>query len=189
VIRATMGSPVLFRQRRTGRDGRIFTLFKLRTMSLATPGPAEPDHVRLTPLGRWLRATSLDELPQLLNVIRGDMSVVGPRPLLPEYLGRYSPEQARRHAVQPGITGLAQVSGRNALGWDDKFRLDVWYVDHRSFLLDLWILWRTLVAVLSGNGVAAAGHATMPEFLGTPAAASTPTSLATPIRGGADAVP
>jgi len=130
--------------------------------------PGEPDEARLTSVGRWLRALSLDELPQLWNVVRGDMSLVGPRPLLPQYLGRYTPEQARRHEVLPGLTGLAQVEGRNALGWEERFRLDVRYVDHRSFLLDLHILLRTALVVLRGRGVSAAGHATMPEFLGTP---------------------
>ncbi len=170
-VRLTMGPPVLFRQARTGREGQIFTLLKLRTMRLAAADEGAPvsagDAERLTALGRWLRATSLDELPQLWNVLRGDMSLVGPRPLLPRYLARYSPEQARRHEVLPGITGLAQVSGRNALSWEDKFALDVRYVDHRSLRLDLWILWRTCRSVLGGSGVGAAGHATMPEFLGT----------------------
>jgi lipopolysaccharide/colanic/teichoic acid biosynthesis glycosyltransferase len=169
-IRATMGPPVLFRHRRIGRGGRPFTLLKLRTMRAGAPG--EPDEDRLTPLGRRLRALSLDEIPQLWNVVRGDMSLVGPRPLLPQYLERYTPEQARRHEVPPGITGLAQVEGRNALGWDEKFRLDVWYVDHRSFALDLRILARTVLAVSSGRGVSAAGHATMPEFMGTASARS-----------------
>ena len=162
-IVATMGRPVLYRQRRTGLGGRVFTLVKLRTMRAARDA-GEPDAARLTPLGRWLRALSVDELPQLWNVLRGDMSLVGPRPLLPEYLGRYTAEQARRHAVRPGITGLAQVSGRNALPWTEKFRLDVWYVDHASLALDLRILWRTLRCVASGRGIAAPGHATMPEF-------------------------
>jgi lipopolysaccharide/colanic/teichoic acid biosynthesis glycosyltransferase len=164
-VRATMGAPVLFRQRRTGRGGRPFTLLKLRTMRAGRPGT--PDAARLTRLGRWLRAWSLDELPQLWNVLRGDMSLVGPRPLLPEYVPRYTPEQARRHEVRPGLTGLAQVSGRNALSWEEKFALDVRYVDERSLALDLRILWRTVVAVVRREGVSAAGHATMPEFLGS----------------------
>ncbi len=165
---ATMGRPVVFRQARTGLGGRTFTLLKLRTMRPARPGDgvSAGDATRLTALGRWLRATSLDELPQLWNVLRGDMSLVGPRPLLPCYLERYSPEQARRHEVAPGITGLTQVSGRNALSWDEKFALDVRYVDERSLRLDLWILWRTLVTVLGGRGIGAADHATMPEFMG-----------------------
>jgi lipopolysaccharide/colanic/teichoic acid biosynthesis glycosyltransferase len=163
LVRITMGSPVLFRQTRTGTHGALFTLVKLRTM-LAT---GTDDEQRLTALGRWLRATSIDELPQLWNVLTGTMSLVGPRPLLPSYLPRYSREQARRHDVPPGITGLTQVSGRNGLSWEEKFALDVWYVDHWSLRLDVWVLWRTLVTVLRRDGVAAAGHATMPEFLGT----------------------
>jgi lipopolysaccharide/colanic/teichoic acid biosynthesis glycosyltransferase len=167
VVWATMGTPVLFRQERTGLHGRIFTLLKLRTMVAAGGGAIVHDGMRITPLGRWLRATSIDELPQLVNVLRGDMALVGPRPLLPAYLTRYSAEQGRRHEVPPGLTGLAQVSGRNRISWDEKFALDVWYVDHRSLRLDLWILWRTLVAVTRRHGVAAEGHATMPEFLGS----------------------
>jgi len=164
-VRLAMGRPVLFRQQRTGKDGRVFTLLKLRTMHVA-PGA---DAARLTPLGRWLRDRSIDELPQLWNVLRGDMSLVGPRPLLPQYLPRYSAFQARRHAVPPGITGLAQVSGRNALGWEEKFALDVAYTERRSLRLDLWILWRTFAALLRRDGIAAAGSATMPEFMGTAA--------------------
>ena len=159
-IRASMGAPVLYRQRRTGLRGQPFTLLKLRTMTPSCGTDAD----RITALGRRFRATSIDELPQLWNVLRGDMSLVGPRPLLPEYLDRYTPEQARRHAVRPGLTGLAQVSGRNALGWAEKFELDVWYVDHASLALDLRILWRSARCVLGGRGVAAPGHATMPEF-------------------------
>jgi lipopolysaccharide/colanic/teichoic acid biosynthesis glycosyltransferase len=164
-IRASMGPPVLYRQVRTGRGGAPFTLLKLRTMLPANAGV--PDAARLTPLGRVLRATSVDELPQLWNVLRGEMSLVGPRPLLPAYLGRYSREQARRHEVRPGLTGLAQVSGRNALGWEERFALDVWYVDHRGLALDLRILWRTLPVVVRRRGVSAPSHATMPEFLGS----------------------
>jgi lipopolysaccharide/colanic/teichoic acid biosynthesis glycosyltransferase len=167
-IRLRMGSPMLYRQARTGLHGEIFTLLKLRTMAPdheAHPKP-ESDTARLTTLGRWLRGLSIDELPQLWNVFRGDMSLVGPRPLLPEYLERYSLAHARRHEVLPGLTGLAQVSGRNALTWEEKFGLDVHYVDHRSLALDLRILWRTLVAVISRRGIGAPGHATMPEFLG-----------------------
>ena len=162
-IRATMGAPVLYRQRRTGLEARPFMLLKLRTMAPVLHLDAT-DADRITSLGRWLRATSMDELPQLWNVLRGDMSLVGPRPLLPEYLDRYTPEQARRHAVRPGLTGLAQVSGRNALSWVQKFELDVWYVDHASLALDLRILCRTLRCVVGRRGVAAPGHATMPEF-------------------------
>jgi lipopolysaccharide/colanic/teichoic acid biosynthesis glycosyltransferase len=165
-IRVTMGRPVLYRQTRTGMGGRRFTLLKLRTMRTVSAGV--PDEDRLTTLGWFLRATSIDELPQLWNVLRGDMSLVGPRPLLPQYLGRYSAEQNRRHDVKPGITGLAQVCGRNSLSWEDKFRLDVWYVDHQTVTLDLRILLRTLIAVMKRRGVAAPGYATMPEFLGDP---------------------
>ena len=161
-VRLTMGGPVLFRQTRAGREGSLFTLLKLRTMR----GGLADDAARLTPLGRCLRATSIDELPQLWNVLRGDMSLVGPRPLLPEYLPRYSPAQARRHAVRPGITGLAQVCGRNTLGWPERLALDVRYVEQRSLGLDLWILWRTARTVLRRDGISAAGHVTMPEFLG-----------------------
>jgi len=164
-VRVCMGAPVLFRHRRAGYRGRPFTLLKFRTMRPGTPD--EPDAVRLTRLGALLRATSLDELPQLWNVLRGDMSLVGPRPLLMEYLERYSPEQARRHDALPGITGLAQVRGRNALTWEEKFALDVWYVDHASLRLDLHILWHTFVAVIRRSGVSAPGHATMPYFLGS----------------------
>lgn len=170
-IRRTMGSPVLFRQERTGLGGRTFTLLKLRTMTNAGAGEAgsldlSRDAQRLTPLGRLLRATSVDELPQLWNVLRGDMSLVGPRPLLPSYLPRYSPTQARRHEVLPGLTGLAQVNGRNALAWEEKFALDVRYVDTWSLALDVSILWRTVVTLARGRGVSADGHVTMPEFLG-----------------------
>jgi lipopolysaccharide/colanic/teichoic acid biosynthesis glycosyltransferase len=166
LLRTCQGRPVLFVHRRAGRAGRVFTLYKFRTMVAPQPGESFPDAARLTPIGAWLRAWSLDELPQLWHVLRGDMALVGPRPLPPEYLSRYTPEQARRHEVKPGITGLVQVSGRNALAWEEKFALDVWYVDHQSLRLDLWILWRTLVAVVRRDGIAAAGHATMPEFHG-----------------------
>ena len=175
-VRLTMGRPVLFRQARTGIGGGEFTLLKLRTMRPAAPSDAvsDRDRERLTALGGWLRNASLDELPQLWNVLRGDMSLVGPRPLLPCYLERYSAEQARRHEVPPGLTGLAQVSGRNGLSWDEKFALDVWYVTHWSLRLDLWILWRTLVAVMRGEGISSAGHATMPEFLGATSSYTAP---------------
>jgi len=156
------GGPWLFRQRRPGLGGQLFTLFKLQTMR---PGPG-PDAARLTRVGRWLRATSLDELPQLWNVLRGDMSLVGPRPLLPEYLPRYSARQARRHRVRPGLTGWAQVNGRNTISWAEKFELDNFYVDHASLGLDWRILWRTAGRVLGRRGIAAAGEATMPEFRG-----------------------
>jgi lipopolysaccharide/colanic/teichoic acid biosynthesis glycosyltransferase len=167
-IRLTMGPPIVYRQTRTGRGGRAFTLLKLRTMRVpADPHRPSSDDGRLTTIGRWLRATSIDELPQLWNVLRGDMSLVGPRPLLPQYLDRYSPDQARRHEVLPGISGLAQVSGRNALSWEEKFSLDVWYVDHRSLRLDLWIMCQTFVSLLRRDSIAAPGHATMPEFRGS----------------------
>jgi lipopolysaccharide/colanic/teichoic acid biosynthesis glycosyltransferase len=170
VIRMTMGSPVLFRQQRPGQGGKPFTILKFRTMRDARrrDGTLLDDGERLTGLGGALRASSIDELPELWNVLRGDMSLVGPRPLIMEYLPRYSPEQARRHDVRPGITGWAQVNGRNALSWDEKFRLDVWYVDHQSFLLDLKILALTAWTVVARRGISAGGHATMPVFEGTP---------------------
>ena len=168
-IFVTMGMPVILRQRRPGFEGRPFTLYKFRTMSHArdATGQLLPDDDRLTSLGRFLRRTSLDELPELVNVLQGDMSLVGPRPLLPQYLDRYTPEQARRHEVRPGITGWAQVNGRNTLTWEEKFALDVWYVDHQSLALDLRIIWMTLTQAMSGRGVSAEGHATMPEFMGS----------------------
>jgi lipopolysaccharide/colanic/teichoic acid biosynthesis glycosyltransferase len=170
-IRARMGSPVLFVQERPGLGGRIFRVVKFRTMRRATgsDGKPLPDAERLTALGRFLRATSLDELPQLWNVLRGDLSLVGPRPLLVQYLPRYTPVQARRHDVLPGITGWAQVNGRNAISWDEKFALDVWYVDHWSIALDLRILGLTLLRVLRREGIAREGHVTMPEFMGSAA--------------------
>jgi lipopolysaccharide/colanic/teichoic acid biosynthesis glycosyltransferase len=169
LIRRKLGSPVLFRQVRPGWHGRPFTMVKFRTMTdeRGPDGALLPDAQRLTPFGRFLRASSLDELPELWNVLRGEMSLVGPRPLLMEYLPLYSPEQARRHEVRPGITGWAQVNGRNAISWADKFALDVWYVDHRSLWLDVRILWRTVRKVLVRDGISAAGEATMPKFEGT----------------------
>ena len=168
-VMATMGLPVLFRQERPGLHGRPFLLVKFRTMTNDTDDKGGPlrDEVRLTRVGRILRNTSLDELPQLFNVIRGDLSFVGPRPLLMEYLPRYTREQARRHEVKPGITGWAQVNGRNALNWEERFKLDVWYVDHRSFGLDMRILWLTARSVLRREGISAPGHETMPKFRGT----------------------
>jgi lipopolysaccharide/colanic/teichoic acid biosynthesis glycosyltransferase len=164
-VRATAGSPVLFRQRRPGLHGRPITVVKIRTMREAPAGTSSADDgARLTRLGSWLRATSLDEMPTLWCVVKGDMSLVGPRPLLMEYLDRYTPEQARRHEVRPGVTGLAQVSGRNGLTWEAKFALDVEYVERRSLRLDLWILARTVRCVLRREGIAADGSATMPEF-------------------------
>ena len=168
LVRIKLGSPVLFCQARPGRRGRIFTLWKFRTMTDARDarGRMRPDAERMTPFGRWLRASSLDELPELLNVRRGEMSLVGPRPLLVEYLGRYSAEQARRHEIRPGITGWAQINGRNGLTWEEKFRLDVWYVDNRSMALDLKIMAITLARIWSRDGVTAPGEATMPRFTG-----------------------
>ena len=147
----------------------MFRIFKFRTMTNERDanGNLLPDAERLTPFGRWLRSTSLDELPELWNVLRGDMSLVGPRPLLPQYLGRYTPEQARRHEVRPGITGWAQINGRNALTWEEKFQLDIWNVDHASLCLDLRILGTTLLKVLRREGISAPGDATMPEFMGS----------------------
>ncbi len=169
LVRRKLGHPAFFRQVRPGLHGQPFEMVKFRSMTDAR-GPDRallPDAERLTPFGRVLRASSLDELPGLWNVLKGDMSLVGPRPLLMEYLPLYSPEQARRHEVRPGITGWAQVNGRNALGWDDKFKLDVWYVDHRSLWLDIKILWLTVKKVLVRDGISAAGEATMPVFKGT----------------------
>jgi lipopolysaccharide/colanic/teichoic acid biosynthesis glycosyltransferase len=168
LLRLKLGSPVLFRQVRPGRDGKPFTMLKFRTMTEARDAQGEllPDAERLTPFGRFLRSTSLDELPELFNVLKGEMSLVGPRPLLVRYLPRYTPEQARRHEVKPGLTGWAQVNGRNALCWDDKLALDVWYVDHQSLRLDLVILALTVVKILKRDGISQPGHATMEEFLG-----------------------
>ena len=168
-VRVALGQPILFRQRRPGLRGVPFAILKFRTMrdALAARGTPLPDAERLTRLGRVLRATSFDELPELVNVLRGEMSLVGPRPLLIEYLPRYSPEQRRRHDVRPGITGWAQVHGRNAVPWDERFRLDVWYVDHLGFALDLKILLRTVGLVLRRQGISARGHATMPPFEGS----------------------
>lgn len=167
-VRRKLGSPVLFTQVRPGLYGKPFRMVKFRTMTdeRDARGVLLPDAQRLTPFGRFLRASSLDELPELWNVLRGEMSLVGPRPLLIEYLPLYSPEQARRHEVRPGITGWAQVNGRNAISWADKFALDVWYVDHHSLWLDLRILWLTVRKVLVRDGISAAGEATMPRFEG-----------------------
>jgi sugar transferase EpsL len=165
-----MGRPVIFRQERPGLQGRVFPLLKFRTMTDATDdqGKLLPDSERLTRLGRFLRRTSMDELPQLWNVLRGELSLVGPRPLLVHYMELYSPEQMRRHQVKPGITGWAQVNGRNDITWEEKFLLDVWYVDNRSLFLDLRILAMTLVKVVKGEGVSQTGHATAEPFGGTP---------------------
>lgn len=161
-----LGRPVFFRQRRPGLHGKSFEMIKFRTMLDAVDGKGEPlpDHERLTPFGRRLRATSLDELPGLLNVLRGDLSLVGPRPLLESYLPHYTAEQHRRHDVRPGLTGWAQINGRNNISWEDRLRLDVWYVDNRSFGLDMKILLRTIFKVLRREDIAAEGHATMPRF-------------------------
>jgi lipopolysaccharide/colanic/teichoic acid biosynthesis glycosyltransferase len=168
-VRLDVGAPILFRQQRPGFKGRPFTIYKFRTMRgahLGEPG-THTDEARLTRFGRWLRASSLDELPELWNVLRGDMSLVGPRPLLMRYLPLYSAEQMRRHDVRPGLTGWAQVNGRNALSWEDKFAFDVWYVDHRSLRLDFKILLLTVAAVLGRRGISYENSATMPEFTGS----------------------
>jgi sugar transferase EpsL len=168
-VRWKLGSPVLFRQQRPGLHGRPFELLKFRTMTYerGPDGELLPDQDRLTGFGQALRSTSLDELPELWNVVRGDMSLVGPRPLLMEYLPRYTPRQARRHEVRPGITGWAQVNGRNAPDWEERLEMDVWYVENRTFLLDLRILVRTVVAVLRRDGISREGHATAPKFGGS----------------------
>jgi sugar transferase EpsL len=168
LIRWKMGSPVIFGQVRPGRNGAPFTLYKFRTMTNArdASGKLLPDAERLTSFGRFLRSSSLDELPELFNVLKGEMSVVGPRPLLMQYLSRYTPEQARRHEVRPGITGWAQVNGRNAITWEEKFKLDVWYVDNRSFLLDMKIIALTLWKIFKREGISHPGQATMEEFKG-----------------------
>lgn len=169
-VRVTMGSPVFFRQIRPGLNGNAFTLLKFRTMRNDPEGvAARTDGERLTPLGNFLRRASLDELPELINVLKGEMSLVGPRPLLMEYLPLYNPGQARRHDVRPGITGWAQVNGRNDISWEEKFDLDVWYVDHPSFMLDLHILWMTIAGVISARGISHPGHVTMERFRGTKA--------------------
>lgn len=167
-IRRKLGSPVLFRQVRPGLHGKPFEMIKFRTMrdAVDAQGNPLPDSERMTPFGSFLRSSSLDELPELWNVLKGDMSLVGPRPLLMEYLPLYSPEQARRHEVRPGVTGWAQVNGRNAISWPDKFRLDVWYVDNRSLWLDIKILFLTVKKVLVRDGISAEGEATMSKFTG-----------------------
>ena len=170
LVRRYHGAPVLFRQERPGLGNELFTVYKFRTMTDTRDehGRSLPDAERLTRLGKFLRATSLDELPELFNVLRGEMSLVGPRPLFKHYLERYSTEQARRHEVLPGLTGWAQVNGRNVLSWEEKFRHDVWYVDHWSFGLDLQILLLTLWKVLRREGISQPGHATAEEFMGNP---------------------
>jgi len=168
LVRIFLGIPVLFRQQRPGYKGKPFTTYKFRTMTnrCGPEGKLLPDARRLTPFGRFLRSTSLDDLPQLLNVLRGEMSLVGPRPLLMKYLDRYTPEQMRRHDVLPGLTGWAQIHGRNVLDWDEKFRLDLWYVDHRTFWMDIKILFMTPWKVLKREGISQPGHATAEEFKG-----------------------
>lgn len=168
-VRVKLGPPVLFRQTRPGMYGKPFNMIKFRSMTDArdASGKLLPDADRLPPFGRFLRLSSLDELPELINVLKGDMSLVGPRPLLMQYLDRYTPEQARRHEVKPGITGWAQINGRNAISWEEKFKLDVWYVDNRTLWLDLRILGMTLKKVLVREGITQEGQATMEEFMGT----------------------
>lgn len=169
LVRTKLGSPVLFRQERPGKDGKIFALYKFRTMTDARDqeGNLLPDEVRLTRFGKLLRSTSLDELPELYNILRGDMSLVGPRPLLVKYLPRYSPRQARRHEVRPGLTGWAQVNGRNALSWEERFELDVYYTEHLSMGMDVKILFLTVKAVLCRSGISSETSVTMEEFMGT----------------------
>jgi len=170
LVRLKLGSPVLFRQHRPGHKSRLFTIFKFRTMISKTHdenGNILPDDKRLPPFGLWLRATSLDELPELFNVLKGDMSIVGPRPLMAKYLDRYTPQQARRHEVKPGITGWAQINGRNNITWEEKFQMDVWYVDHWSLWLDIKILLKTLWLVIKRDNIAKEGHATVDEFMGS----------------------
>lgn len=172
IVRRKLGSPVFFCQNRPGYQGRPFRLIKFRTMRAGAGSDAE----RITPFGRFLRSTSLDELPELWNVLKGDMSLVGPRPLLTEYLPLYSARQRRRHDVRPGITGWAQVNGRNLLSWEEKFELDVWYVEHQSFWLDMRILFMTIGAVVKRDGIHAHGEATMPYFTGPPLTKDTPSA-------------
>ncbi|WP_035171826.1 sugar transferase [Caldanaerobius polysaccharolyticus] len=169
IVYITMGSPILYRQTRPGLKGKPFKIYKFRTMNNKRDkdGNLLPDEERLTKIGRLLRSTSLDELPELFNVLKGDMSLVGPRPLLMEYLNYYTEEQMRRHDVRPGITGWAQINGRNNLSWEEKFKLDVWYVDHWNLLLDFKILFITIKKVITREGISAEGYATMPKFTGS----------------------
>ena len=167
LVRKDLGSPVIFRQERPGKDGRIFTMYKFRTMRSSSENLVS-DEDRITPFGAWLRSTSLDELPELFNVLKGDMSLVGPRPLLPSYLPLYTPRQARRHEVRPGVTGLAQVKGRNAMPWAERLAWDVHYVDNRSIRLDLKVLFTTVAVVFRREGIAEEGQATMTDFTGAP---------------------
>jgi lipopolysaccharide/colanic/teichoic acid biosynthesis glycosyltransferase len=170
LVRLKLGTPVLFCQQRPGLKGKLFTIYKFRTMISRThdeKGNILPDDKRLPSFGLWLRATSLDELPELFNVLKGEMSIVGPRPLMTKYLPRYTPTQARRHEVKPGITGWAQIHGRNNITWEEKFEMDVWYVDHWSLWLDIKILFRTFLQVINRQDIAKEGHATVDEFMGT----------------------
>jgi lipopolysaccharide/colanic/teichoic acid biosynthesis glycosyltransferase len=184
IVRVRLGTAVFFRQQRPGLRGKPFWMYKFRTMTNArdASGQLLPDDQRLTGLGRFLRSTSLDELPELLNVLRGDMSLVGPRPLLMQYLDRYTPEQSRRMEVKPGLTGWAQIHGRNTLTWEEKFSLDVWYVDHCSFALDFQILLLTAWKVIRREGISAADHATMPEFQGSRAGSDASNAIETAPR-------
>ena len=168
IIRLTMGKPIFLKQIRPGFQGKAFTIYKFRTMLNAYDknGNLLPDKERLTRFGKFLRSTSLDELPELFNILKGEMSIVGPRPLLMQYLERYSPEQARRNEVRPGLTGWAQINGRNAITWEEKFRLDVWYVDNQSFRIDIKIIFMTILKVLKREGISQRGQATMEEFMG-----------------------
>ena len=170
LVRLKLGSPVLFRQQRPGLGGKAFVIYKFRTMTdqRDASGNLLPDDQRLPAFGQFLRSTSFDELPELFNVLKGDMSIVGPRPLMMKYLSRYSPEQARRHEVKPGITGWAQINGRNTVSWEDKFKLDVWYVDNWTFWLDMKIIFKTIWSVIVKEGITQQGRATMDEFMGTP---------------------
>lgn len=172
LVRFKLGSPILFRQQRPGLRGRPFNILKFRTMTddRDAQGKLLPDAQRLTPFGRWLRSTSLDELPELINIARGDMSIVGPRPLLMRYLPLYTPEQSRRHLVKPGLTGWAQINGRNAIGWQEKFKLDTWYVDHWSLWLDVKIILLTVIKVVKREGISEQNQATMSEFRGNDSA-------------------
>jgi len=171
LVRIFLGAPLLFRKQRPGKDGKLFTCLKFRTMTEArnAEGRLLADADRMTRFGRFLRSFSIDELPELINVVRGEMSLVGPRPLLPKYLDRYTPAQMRRHQVKPGITGWAQVNGRNGIDWDRKFELDLWYIDHHNLWLDFVILARTLAQFFNPDGISNSGHVTMPEFLGAQA--------------------
>jgi lipopolysaccharide/colanic/teichoic acid biosynthesis glycosyltransferase len=169
LVRSKLGAPIFFRQIRPGKNAKPFEMIKFRTMTDERDSNGEllPDSVRLTKFGHFLRSSSLDELPELWNVLKGDMSLVGPRPLLMEYVSLYSPEQARRHAMRPGVSGWAQVNGRNAISWEEKFKLDVWYVDNRSFWLDIKVIFLTLKKVIVRDGISADGEATMSKFTGT----------------------